>query len=917
MLIASVEAPGGGSHTGDQEGSVMSRNNIGSSQQVNRVPQSIVESSEVVWIKVSQGEADPWEDDGDRALFAEHDPDCFNPDPTQRALRKRRLHAWGWLHDGEANYIFARQNDAVYLGVLIDTSPRDRERWRQRLSDALGGIPEKPCSSEPMFEVVCGWDSEEDALQLEHLTPLKQWDLAYPDSFEWIHTAYTGETIPIDELVSRAKGYLNGSKPEWLAVMLSDCGYTKSEAISDLEKNGSFVALDAIICIHQGWGRIQRGHVSVPKFRSFQYATLLKWNQETLGKLFSHDDHLIYKMGVDLLFDGHYPPTWTSEDGPLEYRTPEAREYWQRRLKIAELEARNEGVGEGHRNEKAAEVAGRLIGQMVDPWDQNEIGDVKESFRQWNQRNTPPLGKIELFKTFDSILGRERSKREKQQREEKRVPQSLPEVPVHGGATSLTSTAAMLGRLLAETDRYYFRGGAIVRVKCRGDAISLEPLKPANLPSVFEEVARLVTVKHDNGNKKVSPATYSESGAKLVASSEVFIDALPPIEVVSPCPILIERNSELVQVVGYDRESGILAKGQALPDMPLQEAIQELRKLLQDFHFATPSDRSRALAAIITPALVHGGLLNGRAPLDLGEADKSQAGKGFRNKLTAAVYRQTVEIVTQQQGGVGSLEETFNAKLVKGSNFIALDNIRGKVNSPALEAFLTGDTYSARVPYSNAVAVDPSRYFLMMTTNQAELTEDMANRASCVRIIKRGEDHVFTKFPEGEILDHVRANQPRFLAAVFAVIREWHRRGKQRTDERRHDFRVWAQTLDWVVKNILGEAPLLDGHGEIKAQATNPAMDWIRRLAVAIEGSDLQDNWIRSGQMVSIAADCGFAELKDQGTTQAAQLIGTKLCQCFRGCAGDELRIGKYQVWRRKVEDERGRPKTEYQFGVM
>jgi hypothetical protein len=47
--------------------------------------------------------------------------------------------------------------------------------------------------------------------------------------------------------------------------------------------------------------------------------------------------------------------------------------------------------------------------------------------------------------------------------------------------------------------------------------------------------------------------------------------------------------------------------------------------------------------------------------LDLSEADQSQAGKGYRNKIATAIYREMVKSVTQRRGGVGSLEETFNA----------------------------------------------------------------------------------------------------------------------------------------------------------------------------------------------------------------------------------------------------------------
>jgi hypothetical protein len=93
--------------------------------------------------------------------------------------------------------------------------------------------------------------------------------------------------------------------------------------------------------------------------------------------------------------------------------------------------------------------------------------------------------------------------------------------------------------------------------------------------------------------------------------------------------------------------------------MHLEDAVALLSNVLADFHFATEADRARALAAIITPAMVFGNLLGGRAPVDLGEADASQSGKGYRAKLTAAIYGSVVKTITQRKGGVGSMEESF------------------------------------------------------------------------------------------------------------------------------------------------------------------------------------------------------------------------------------------------------------------
>ncbi|MCH8199804.1 MAG: hypothetical protein IIA54_07040 [Chloroflexi bacterium] len=113
----------------------------------------------------------------------------------------------------------------------------------------------------------------------------------------------------------------------------------------------------------------------------------------------------------------------------------------------------------------------------------------------------------------------------------------------------------------------------------------------------------------------------------------------------------------MIQICGYDRESGIIILAEPAQEITLAKAVAMLLEMLIDFRFATAADGARAVAAVITPALVMGGLLGGRAPIDLGEADSSQSGKGFRNKLTAAVYNHTVRTVTQKKGGVDAVQQ--------------------------------------------------------------------------------------------------------------------------------------------------------------------------------------------------------------------------------------------------------------------
>lgn len=498
-------------------------------------------------------------------------------------------------------------------------------------------------------------------------------------------------------------------------------------------------------------------------------------------------------------------------------------------------------------------------------------------------------------------------------------PDRTPVVILPQGEQSISEAGRALGELLAKDERFFIRGGVPVKVSTDPDGFpQLDEVKAAGLASDFEGVAKLVRFEKQKGKTedgkdkpaKLQASTCCEQTAKLIAASTAFRESLPPIHVITRCPVLIELAGNLFQISGYDRQSGIYAAGKPADPMDLDAALPMLLELVEDFRFATPPDRARALAAFITPALVLGGLLRGRAPVDMGEADDSQAGKGYRNKLTAAVYAQSVKTVTQKTAGVGSLEESFNMALIRGANFVALDNVRGKIDSPAIESFLTEDNYTARAPYREPVEIDPRRVVVMFTSNKADVTTDLANRSSCVRILKQPEGYTFKLYPEGDILDHVRARQTQYLGAIFAIVRAWYEAGRPRTTETRHDFRPWAQSLDWITRNLLDAGPLLDGHRETQERMTNPVLNWLRDVALQVVHAKRDREWLRTGDMVDLLDEAGHlppgvpegADLTDHEVRKTAQqATGRKLGVCFR--SGDTVSMDGIRIERREEYD--------------
>jgi hypothetical protein len=319
----------------------------------------------------------------------------------------------------------------------------------------------------------------------------------------------------------------------------------------------------------------------------------------------------------------------------------------------------------------------------------------------------------------------------------------------------------------------------------------------------------------------------------------------------------------------------------------------------------------------VAPALRFGGWLRNPLPVDIGEADASQSGKTYRQKIVAAIYRDTPNMVVQRTGGVGSMDESISQKLIDGRPFILLDNLRGKLDSPFLEAILTTPaSIGARVPRLGEVKVDPRGFIFQITSNGVETTRDLANRASIVRIRKQAAGYKFRAYDEGDIYMHVVRNQSLYLGSVFAVIEHWAKAGQQRTNETRHDFREWAQVLDWIVQNIFSSAPLLDGQDSARERISDPRRTWLRALCIALRdlghAGEINASWLAEFSAEHDMLPPGVRSDADGQTV--ARCIGKIMATVFG--AADEFDIDGFKIFRAHRYSETAQKKVPtYHFG--
>lgn len=409
----------------------------------------------------------------------------------------------------------------------------------------------------------------------------------------------------------------------------------------------------------------------------------------------------------------------------------------------------------------------------------------------------------------------------------------------------------------------FSRGDAIVEIaeeKCSSGntALVLKGVDDQGFRSRLDSHFLLMAYRmagKGHGDSRLMANNCSADMAKALMASKEMKQGLPPITGVIRAPLLLKDGRILRK--GYDRATGwFISGGEVVEGIPVETAVETLKSLVTGFDFQTPGDRSRALGSFFLPALRFGRIFT-RVPLDVAEANLSQAGKTFRQDVVAAAYAEETFKMSRKDGGVGGLDESFASRLFQGRAFIQFDNIRNKLDSQYLEEYMTasGRTFGVRVPFHGEVDIDPSGSCVFLSSNGVETTPDLANRSVIVRIRKQPEGYVFPTFNGLELMEYVKANQGFVLGCIYSILLEWMRRGCPRTTESRHDFRDWCQSMDWIMREIFHESPLMDGHQEAKARVSDPNKTFLRNICIIVEKLGRCGHELRAGDIYAMAEE--------------------------------------------------------------
>jgi hypothetical protein len=228
--------------------------------------------------------------------------------------------------------------------------------------------------------------------------------------------------------------------------------------------------------------------------------------------------------------------------------------------------------------------------------------------------------------------------------------------------------------------------------------------------------------------------------------------------------------------------------------------------------------------------------------------------------------------------------------------------MRGKVDSTILEEALRGSGHVSCRTLRNSTEVDCKPFLWQFSTNGAELTRDLANRAIVTRIRKKPAGYEWKEYAEGNLETHIQAKQSFYMGCVFAVLSKWDSQGRPTTKESRHDFQGWCRALDGIVQ-LCGLKPLLNGHKEQQERTANPQLQWLRDIILAVKPEQYGEE-LYTYALTDIAEECGIdfpgnPFSRDEPHIRAGRILG----KIFRDADGDIVEVDGFSFTRTEEPD--------------
>jgi hypothetical protein len=376
---------------------------------------------------------------------------------------------------------------------------------------------------------------------------------------------------------------------------------------------------------------------------------------------------------------------------------------------------------------------------------------------------------------------------------------SLPDIELPCNGRSISTFAGELGRLL-RPHPIFIRNGCVV---CLSDKRFGEIL-PTSFVTWVEHYVRPFKFVGKTDPMIVS-ASMSEKTAATCLSSEQFRKELRAVERVNPIrqPIIRPDGSLELLPTGYDELSKTYTFEEVTyqTDLSVDEGKRALEELLSEFPWKNSLngvEQSKSLAMMLTtfgdPLIAQ----EHQRPAFLVKATREGSGKTLLLRLGVCPTHGPAIIDAPTKGE--ELSKKILTILKSGRPYFIIDNVRGQIGDPTLEAFLTSSTYSDRVLGSSTEFSAKVQCLVFLSGNNARVNGDMRRRSIIIELdLEEAESETREiKHPLTEA--GILRRRPNILAALWSLIRNWDDQGRPAPKILHRSFHRWSEVFGSIVE---------------------------------------------------------------------------------------------------------------------
>jgi hypothetical protein len=259
----------------------------------------------------------------------------------------------------------------------------------------------------------------------------------------------------------------------------------------------------------------------------------------------------------------------------------------------------------------------------------------------------------------------------------------------------------------------------------------------------------------------------------------------------------VRPDGSILDAPGYDSKTQLFFDPGAcvfepVPDEPTRDdalaALAVLKEPFEEFPFVEESDRSVALAAVMT-ALVRPSIRS--SPLFLFRAPKMASGKSLLQDIVALVATGRDATVMSQATNDEEDRKRLLSVLMEGRALGCIDNIERPLESAALCSILTQQTYSDRVLGASKMIVVPTSTTWLATGNNVVVKGDLVSRVVTCDIdpkTERPEERTFKR----KLRPFVSVHRGALVAAALTMLRAYYIAGRPV-----QDLSAFGRFEDW------------------------------------------------------------------------------------------------------------------------